>query len=444
MVTAEKPAPERQQPSESGSEQTRPAPSRNGGPVLMDPDLGFIRSLSRQTGESYRKCFQCGTCSATCPISPVKDPFPRKEMAWALWGLRDRLLQDPDVWLCHHCNDCSVRCPRSGRPGDVLAAVRRESVIQYAAPRFLARWVSNPWFTPLLLALPAMLLGLAIALREPIGNVLGFAPTVGEPIVYSYSPFLPHWLLSGFFGLFTLFALVAAIIGLVRFVRAIRAPNLWGAVGPPGRGLFSSAWIAVRQIFTHDRFTSCTAEHSRPLSHLCVFFGFIALSAVTFWVITGPVNPLLEGRFVYPFGFLSPWKLLANVGGAAVFFGVVLMIRQRLRNRDNAGGSTYFDWALVWALFAVVVSGFATEALHYLRMTPHRHVVYFIHLVFAFALLIYLPYSKFAHVLYRTAAMILAVQYGREPTDDGAATAVEGNREKLSSETETSSVGALP
>ena len=422
MVTAGKTVPEQRQQGEQALPPTAPAVSGNGRPVAIDPDLDFIRSLSRQTGESYKKCFQCGTCSATCPISPEDSPFPRKEMAWALWGMRDRLLEDPDVWLCHHCNDCSVSCPRSGRPGDVLAAVRRESVIHYAAPRFLARWVSRPRFVPLLLGLPALLLGLAIVFQQQIGNALGFATPPGQPIVYSYSPMLPHWLINSFFGLFTLVALLGAVVGLARFVRVMKAPHVWGATGPPERSLAGSAWIAIKQLFTHDKFTSCTAAHSRPLSHFLVFFGFLALTVVTFWVITGPVNPLLIDGFVYPFAFLSPWKLLANLGGAAVFFGCVMMLRQRYRNRDNAGGSTFFDWIFLWTLFAVVVSGFATEALHYLRMVPHRHVVYFIHLVLVFALIVYLPYSKFAHVLYRTAAMIFAEYYGRNgarPSDGG-------------------------
>jgi quinone-modifying oxidoreductase subunit QmoC len=120
------------------------------------------------------------------------------------------------------------------------------------------------------------------------------------------------------------------------------------------------------------------------------------------------------------------------------------MIRQRLRNRDNAGLSTYFDWALVWTLFAVVVSGFATEALHYLRMVPHRHVVYFIHLIFVFALLIYLPYSKFAHILYRTAAMIYAEYYGRNGSGSSVATSrVGGTDDELHVQSPTSG-GALP
>jgi quinone-modifying oxidoreductase subunit QmoC len=74
-----------------------------------------------------------------------------------------------------------------------------------------------------------------------------------------------------------------------------------------------------------------------------------------------------------------------------------------------------------------VVSGFATELLHYLRMVPHRHVVYFIHLVLVFALLVYLPYSKFAHVLYRTAAMIFAEYYGRT----GVRPSVAGSRQQV-------------
>jgi nitrate reductase gamma subunit len=53
-------------------------------------------------------------------------------------------------------------------------------------------------------------------------------------------------------------------------------------------------------------------------------------------------------------------------------------------------------------------------ALHYLRLEPHRHIAYFAHLVFAFTVLVYLPYSKLAHLAYRTAAMVFAEYSGRE------------------------------
>ena len=89
------------------------------------------------------------------------------------------------------------------------------------------------------------------------------------------------------------------------------------------------------------------------------------------------------------------------------------MIYDRLEFSDNAGESNYFDWIFIWTLFLVAVTGFITEVMHFLRLEPHRHVAYFIHLMFVFTVLIYLPYSKFAHVIYRTTAMVFAEYTGR-------------------------------
>ncbi len=410
MATVESTAPG----SPETEEQPQLAQTARDRPLTVDPDLEFIRALRRSGGESLKKCFQCGTCSASCPLSPDLHPFPRKEMAWALWGLKDQLLTDPDVWLCHHCNDCSTNCPRCGRPGDVLAAVREQSVQHYAFPRFLARWVTRPVFIPVLLAIPAILLGLAIRFQEGIGNALGFAPPAGAEIIYSFTPALPHWLINSFFGFFGFLALVGAVIGIVRFSSGLRGSSVWGADPQPVKGILSSLGSVILKILVHDRFTQCETDHSRSISHFFVLFGFLALSLVTFMIITGPVNPLINSTFVYPFSFWSPWKLLANIGGLAVLAGCLLMIWERLYFGHLAGTSSYFDWLLVWSIFLVVVTGFATEVLHYLRMVPHRQVVYFIHLVFVFSFLIYLPYSKLSHLLYRTTAMVMAERFGRE------------------------------
>ena len=57
--------------------------SRDGRPLEIEPDLNFIVMLKKHAGDTFLKCMQCGTCSATCSLSPDWEPFPRKEMVWA-------------------------------------------------------------------------------------------------------------------------------------------------------------------------------------------------------------------------------------------------------------------------------------------------------------------------------------------------------------------------
>jgi quinone-modifying oxidoreductase subunit QmoC len=409
---------------------TPSSPSENGKPVLIEPDLDFVKTLHKQGGNTFEKCFQCGTCSATCSVSPDREPFPRKEMAWAAWGMKDSLMADPDVWLCLQCNDCSKRCPRGARPGEVLGAVRQASVIHYSFPRFLARWVNQPQTIPLLLGIPVALLTFALFVRNPIENALGMSRDIGERIVFSYSNFFPHWLLNSFFLFFGILVSIATITGVVRFWRAMKTTARRQGIAMPAKGLLPSFATTLRSIITHEDFISCTEARSRFYSHLLVFFGFLALSLVTIWVITARYNPLIQGDFIYPFGFWNPWKLLANIGGAALVGGCFLMIRDRLRNGEQIGSGTYFDWAFIVTLLAVVLTGFITEVLHYVRLEPHRHIAYFVHLVFAFALLMYLPYSKFAHVIYRTTAMVFAEYSGRKNGEQQVQRAERRNSEK--------------
>jgi quinone-modifying oxidoreductase subunit QmoC len=398
-----------------GYGQAASAPFEDGKSVWIEPDMDFIRTLSRQGKGFFRKCFQCGTCSATCAISPDHEPFPGKEMVWAAWGMKDRLLRDPDIWLCHQCNDCSTRCPRGARPGDVLAAVRQECVAHYAFPRLLGRWVNQPRCTPLLLGIPTSLLTLALIMKHPIEIGLDLSRHTGERIIYSYSNMFPHWMLNIFFTFFSILVLIAIIVGGVRFWRAMKAaiPSS-DRMTMKNKGLIPSLLPALKSVFAHENFTLCTKARPRFTSHLCVFFGFLALFAVSVWVITAGYNPLINSDFIYPFSFWNPWKMLANIGGIALIAGCILMIRDRLRNSENFGAGTYFDWSLISMLFLAAVTGFFTEVLHYLRLEPHRHIAYFIHLVFAFAVLIYLPYSKLAHLVYRGIAMVFAEHIGRK------------------------------
>jgi quinone-modifying oxidoreductase subunit QmoC len=101
------------------------------------------------------------------------------------------------------------------------------------------------------------------------------------------------------------------------------------------------------------------------------------------------------------------------------------MLWDRLRENGQAVGGGYFDYAFLVMLLCVAVTGFVTELLHYLRLEPHRHVAYFVHLVFVFVILMYLPYSKFAHMVYRATALVFVRRY--RPTPETSAVAAAEN-----------------
>ena len=404
-------------------------------PYVVKPDRDFLHRILAEGGEDLKKCFQCATCSVVCELSEGKSPFPRKEMIWTQWGLKDRLVADPDVWLCHQCNDCSTKCPRGARPGDVLAAVRHETVKHYAVPRVLGELVGEVKFLPILLIVPAVLLLLALAMRGPLWGALEGVLQYMHHDGF-YSDLYPHWLLIGFFTTFWGLAMLGGVLGLVRFWNAMKAADVTAGRYNPVLGIVPSLVRVVMTIFRHDKFGQCIDRETRRWAHLGAFYGFAALFAVSVWAVIAlyMINPMIAGHehdLHYPFGFFDlfgfPWKLLANLGAIALIGGCVLAIRDRTSGKAESGASTTFDWVFVWLLLIVGVTGLLTEVLRWVvdpGMYGAEHVVwtapeclayaiYFCHLVVVFGLLVYLPYSKFAHVLYRTAALVYAEHSGR-------------------------------
>lgn len=363
----------------------------------ITPDTDFIDHLTKSGGESLKKCFQCGSCSVVCSLSPQEKPFPRKEMLWAQWGLKDRLLRDPDVWLCHGCNDCSTYCPRGAKPGDVLSAIRRYTITQLATPRPLAKVFSQPIYLPLLLAIPAVFL---IVLLASMGKL--FIPE-GEIV---FSRFIPT---------VTAEVVGVAIAVIVLAVTALRVYTFWTNIvkfqSPPTSrkaplGSFLSTLIAILK---HSSFRRCEGNRGRYWAHMAVFYGSLLLLAAT----GGRAIYTWIGREGQPV-LTDPVKVAGNLGGLLLFLGLTVVIYRMLSGKYSTGVATYFDWFLVAPLYLATLSGFATEAARLAQAPAWAYSLYVVHLVFVFAVLVYLPFSKLSHMFYRTLAMTYAEQCGRK------------------------------
>lgn len=79
--------------------------------------------LRQQTGLNAAACYQCGKCSAGCPM--VGEGLRPHDVLRAITGnRRDSLLADPSIWLCLTCETCTQRCPNSCDPARLLDGLR--------------------------------------------------------------------------------------------------------------------------------------------------------------------------------------------------------------------------------------------------------------------------------------------------------------------------------
>ncbi|MBW2603351.1 MAG: quinone-interacting membrane-bound oxidoreductase complex subunit QmoC [Deltaproteobacteria bacterium] len=374
---------------------------------LIEPDVGFIKEIVGLGGDTLKKCFQCATCSVACPISPDTKPFPRKEMIAASWGLKDRLVGNLDIWLCHHCGDCTTMCPRGAKPGEVLAAVRSYAIADYAVPKSVGKAVNDPKKLPILMGIPVVVfivLGLATGL-------LDFSPSLGEHGI-AHHQFFSTWLVDMIFIPLAIWVVVIFALGLKRFIVDIHENAVLEGKTEKKEfdifGFIKAIPSILPTIFKHDKFSECSENKDRATAHLMVFWSFVGLFIVT--------NIFFVVLYVFqqhgPYSQLNPVKWLANVAGVALVIGSALMIKNRLAKKDQT--STYKDWYLLGLVLGLGVTGVLTEATRLAGMAGVTYFMYFIHLVFVFNLFAFLPFSKLAHLVYRTVAMAYNEYSGRQ------------------------------
>lgn len=399
----------------------------------IEPDVQFVKELQSVGGDTLKKCYQCATCSVACPISPADNPFPRKEMVWAQWGMKENLVNDIDIWLCHRCNTCSELCPRGAKPGDLLAAMRSMVYRNLVEPKFLGEWLSSAKHLPKLIAIPAVIYLIIWAIRAmQLGSV--FPKFVeedhhwkvveeGGKVIYG-GLFPGDYTIDPVFSLVALFVTATFVLGVSKLIKSLSSQKFTYYVG--GREtptlVQSLKAVIVDEIFPHSKWKSCgddEATEERFKGHLVLFWAFAALLVVTTIVAIahwgGKVIPFLAPIGHTPMHLLNPVKILANVGAVGMIVGLTFLTRRRLNQDESKSKSSYYDWYLLGVIWAVGLTGIFSELLRLANVAGLAYPMYFMHLISIFLLIAYLPWSKFGHLVYRTAALVYAYKVGRVP-----------------------------
>ena len=382
--------------------------------TVIKPDLQFVNEIIKGGGESLKKCYQCATCSVVCNVTPEGNPFPRKEMVLAQWGQKDKLITSPDVWLCHQCSDCTAYCPRGAKPGEVLNAIRKQSIKHVAMVPFFAKIATDWKLLPVLFAIP---MALFYVILMVVGNA-GFTAPRAEGNIMAYHKFVPVPVIDTVFILTAIFAAASAFVGVKRLWSGMKAQA--GEMKSSG-SLVGDIVSSVTTILAHSKFADCNVNRLRQWGHMLLFYSFAGLAVVTTWAIIylygfellgiQPFGPFHFGESPYPNS--DPVKILALISSVAFAAGFAIILLNRLAKAGKAGMGSYFDWIFLLIVFGVGATGMLSWALRLADMSV-GYLVYYFHLVFIWSLFAYAPYSKFAHLFYRTTAMVFAKNSGRD------------------------------
>jgi len=370
---------------------------------IVSPDLNFVKEVIAAGADSLKKCYQCSTCTVVCEVTQDKKPFPRKEMLYAQWGMKDQLMTNPDIWLCHQCSDCTAYCPRGAKPGEVLGAVRKMAIKEYSAPRFLAELTADPKYMLLLFAIPIVIF---LGILGAIGHLDLSAIELNPDGKIAFPEFIPDIYVDVVMVPAAVFAALVFVLGLTKYWSAMAASR-GGAVGGD---LFASIKNTLVDIFTHKKFSLCGVSKERKVSHLLVFYSFIGLAITT----SLGVFYVYGLKWEMPYPQTNILKIIGNSSAIGLLVGITYMITSRMKNQAKAGIGSYFDWFLIAVIFGVCVTGILSEVIRLANAAVLAYIMYFAHLVFIFVLFAYAPFSKMAHMVYRTMAMVFARHTGRE------------------------------
>jgi len=350
-------------------------------------------------------CNSCRYCEGFCAVFPA--------MTRRLEFLKNDIHYLAN--LCHNCGACLHACQYAApHEFDVnvprtMAQVRSQTYADYAwPPAFGALYARNGVVVALAIAISlALFLMLALFLNGTLWH---------QPLAGDFYAIFPHNTMVAMFGAVFLFAIVALGIGVARFWKVTASVEESGAV-PAGAVGEATADVLTLKYLDGGHGEGCNESDSRftlwrRRFHHLTFYGFMLCFAAT--VVGTFYHYLLSWPAPYPF-FSLP-VILGTLGGIGLLIGPAGLWVLNVRRHPDHGDTRQrpMDRAFLAQLFLVSLTGLALLAF---RDTSAMAVLLAVHLGFVMAFFATMPYGKFAHGIYRSAALLKYALEKRTPNN---------------------------
>ncbi len=371
----------------------------NGDMALSAPETEVARQL--------QICNACRYCEGFCAM------FPAMTRRLAFDKADIHYLAN----LCHNCGACLHACQYAPphefavNVPQAMAQVRGQTYADYAWPPALGALYKRNGLTLSLTLAAGLSLFLLLALQ--MNGTLWATQLPGN----FYNVF-PHNLLVGLFAPVFLFAALALSLGVRRFWRDITPATSGAAVTSPAASETTQDVLRLKYL-DGGHGEGCNNEDdaftlSRRRAHHLTFYGFMLCFAAT----------SLATVYHYAFGWIAPYdlpslpKILGALGGVSLLLGTASLFKLHLQRHPMHGDAAQkpMDLGFIALLFFTSLSGLALWLGRGSAVLP---VLLAIHLGVVMALFATLPYGKFAHGIFRTAALLRYAVEKRQPNPLG-------------------------
>ena len=311
--------------------------------------------------------------------------------------------------LCHNCGACLHAC-QYAPPHEfavnvpkAMAEVRMQTYVDYAWPAGFGTLYKRNGLT-LALALAG---GLAFFL---ILTILLKGSLVPAPLAGRFYAVFPHTTLALMFGIVFLFAVIALGVGVARFWRNQDPGGLSGvAIGEATHDVMSLRYLGGGHGEGCNNADDAFSLARRHFHHL-TFYGFMLCFAST--CVATLYHYLL--KLEAPYALSSLPVLLGLAGGIGLLAGPAGLFWLNIKRHPQHGDSAQkpMDRGFIALLLLTSASGLALLMLRDTSMMP---LLLAVHLGIVMALFLTLPYGKFAHGVYRSAALLKWAVEKRQP-----------------------------
>jgi ferredoxin len=358
----------------------------------LNPNL--MKEFKEYGAVGIEKCYNCGNCTASCPLATDEYPFPRNIIRRIQLGQTERMKQHLDPWLCYYCGECSETCPKGAEPGETMMAARRWLTAQYDWTGLAHKFYTSPiWEIGSIVVVSIFIILTFVFFAGPMETdrvaLNTFAPVkrihYGDLVL---AAILSFFLLSNIFRMYIL---------TLRNGLDIKIPFTV---------YVTEAWKLIYQFVTQRRFDECDEEKSGFFqkkhwrNHFFLVTGYVLMFALVVgflsWFQTDNIYPLYH-----------PQRWLGYYATIVLLYVGTDILWGRITKADQMHRFSHLsDWIFPILLLLTTATGILVHTFRYLQLPLPTYYIYVIHLaVLTPMLVLEVPFGKWSHLAYRPFAI---------------------------------------